>query len=194
MLPFSEQLKEMFACQPALDWVGDKTLAQAWRDCLLPTWMAWIVDNGRGRLAEIPTDKEVIEASIVLGRLILESTSTTSGPISLSSMLVYENMLDGCAWEYSDERLARKNWAYQQLGEKDFYSRDEKPAVRWFFESLWSVYGDRRHPPQDPAMPMQSFERLVYYATEALRGPASYDGALVKVCHLLRVNLPLHLG
>lgn len=193
MPTFQEQLREIDACDWADEWVDNKTITQAWRECLLPTWMAWLCDHGRGQIEGLPTDREVLEAALALGRLVLDSNSNNV-PISLSNMQIYEAMLDGCQWAYSDERLARKTWAHDKIVAHDFYDRGEKKAVRYVFSYLWAVYAERRHPPQESEWPVDSFERLVYYATEALRGPVSCDSTLAQVSHLLRVKLPLHLG
>ena len=39
---FAEQLKDMGACQPALDWVGSRDLPGAWAECTEPSWMFWL--------------------------------------------------------------------------------------------------------------------------------------------------------
>jgi len=36
-----EQLRAMDACREAVEWVGDRTLAQAWAECPRGDWMAW---------------------------------------------------------------------------------------------------------------------------------------------------------
>ena len=33
----------MQACAPALRWIGDRTIEQAWRDCERSDWMCWLL-------------------------------------------------------------------------------------------------------------------------------------------------------
>ena len=40
-MTFVEQLKQMRACCDALEWVGDKTFAQVWKQCERADWMLW---------------------------------------------------------------------------------------------------------------------------------------------------------
>ena len=42
-MTFRERLIEMGACSEAVDWVGDKTLAEAWATCERADWMLWLV-------------------------------------------------------------------------------------------------------------------------------------------------------
>jgi hypothetical protein len=38
-------LTEHLACQPAMDWLGDRDLATAWAECPEPAWMIWLLDE-----------------------------------------------------------------------------------------------------------------------------------------------------
>jgi len=42
-MTFREQLVAMDACAEAVEWVGDKTLAEAWATCERADWMLWLV-------------------------------------------------------------------------------------------------------------------------------------------------------
>ena len=37
-----KKLAELDACSPARDWVGDKTLAEAWQTCQRGDWLLWL--------------------------------------------------------------------------------------------------------------------------------------------------------
>ena len=37
-----EQLQSMDACSEAVEWVGERTLEQAWAECPRGSWMAWL--------------------------------------------------------------------------------------------------------------------------------------------------------
>ena len=41
-MTFREWLEKRGACWPALQWVGTKTLAQAWAECPRGEWMRWL--------------------------------------------------------------------------------------------------------------------------------------------------------
>ena len=53
MKTFAQSLRDMRACSPALAWVGDKGLTEAWNTCTEPSWMTWLV----GRL---PIDSKLL--------------------------------------------------------------------------------------------------------------------------------------
>ena len=40
-MKFKEKLISINACPPAIDWVGDRDEAQAWRECKNGAWMLW---------------------------------------------------------------------------------------------------------------------------------------------------------
>ena len=42
-MTFREQLVEMDACAEAVEWVGEKTMAEAWATCERADWMLWLV-------------------------------------------------------------------------------------------------------------------------------------------------------
>lgn len=39
---FKEKLKELNACQEAIDWIGDRDLQTAWNECERVDWMLWL--------------------------------------------------------------------------------------------------------------------------------------------------------
>jgi hypothetical protein len=47
-----DELREMGACEEGLEWVGDRTLAEAWRDCPRSDWMFWLIGACGGNVAE----------------------------------------------------------------------------------------------------------------------------------------------
>lgn len=44
-MTFIEQLKQHDACEDALEWVGDKSLPEAWATCQNGDWMLWLLWN-----------------------------------------------------------------------------------------------------------------------------------------------------
>lgn len=38
-----DKLRAMKACAPALRWIGDRTIEQAWRECEHGGWMCWLL-------------------------------------------------------------------------------------------------------------------------------------------------------
>ncbi len=41
-MTFREKLVELGACESAREWVGDRTLEQAWAECVEPEWLIWL--------------------------------------------------------------------------------------------------------------------------------------------------------
>lgn len=44
-MTFREWLIKHQACEEAREWVGDKTVEQAWAECPRDDWMVWLVDE-----------------------------------------------------------------------------------------------------------------------------------------------------
>lgn len=44
-MKFKDKLEKLKACNSAIDWVGDKTVTQAWKDCKRGDWMLWLIDK-----------------------------------------------------------------------------------------------------------------------------------------------------
>lgn len=42
-MKFRDYLIKLGACNDAVEWVGDKTRAQAWEQCVRPDWMLWLI-------------------------------------------------------------------------------------------------------------------------------------------------------
>ena len=40
-MKFRKELEELNACEEAMEWVGDRTLAQAWAECPRGDWLLW---------------------------------------------------------------------------------------------------------------------------------------------------------
>ena len=46
--PLTKQLRALGACADAVEWVGDRTLAQAWSECHRADWMFWFLERSKG--------------------------------------------------------------------------------------------------------------------------------------------------
>ena len=46
-------LTKLKACKPALDWVGDKTIEQAWNECQRGDWLLWLA-------AKLDIDRKIL--------------------------------------------------------------------------------------------------------------------------------------
>jgi hypothetical protein len=44
-MTFRDQLEKLEACQESLDWVGNKSLKEAWEKCENPEWMIWFLSQ-----------------------------------------------------------------------------------------------------------------------------------------------------
>lgn len=62
-MTFHDWVVEHTACQPAIGWVGNKTIEEAWRTCSRPFWMTWLIRRSH-------TTKDVKEAAFELGFLM----------------------------------------------------------------------------------------------------------------------------
>lgn len=40
-----DKLRAMDACAPALQWIGNRTIEQAWRECERSEWMCWLLER-----------------------------------------------------------------------------------------------------------------------------------------------------
>jgi len=47
-MSFKQQLIEMDVCKEAIDWVEDRTIQQAWKDCQRGDWMLWLLEQIEG--------------------------------------------------------------------------------------------------------------------------------------------------
>ena len=64
-------LKKLHACDEAVKWCGDKTPAQAWRECERGDWLLWLA----GRMADKPgwpTRKQIVFAACACAETALK--------------------------------------------------------------------------------------------------------------------------
>ena len=40
---FAAKLKELNACQEAVDWIGEKDFGTSWNECERADWMLWLI-------------------------------------------------------------------------------------------------------------------------------------------------------
>ena len=64
-------LKQIHACNEAIDWVGERTLAEAWAECERADWMLWLIGNMIGKPGW-PTHQEFVRATCLCVRPALE--------------------------------------------------------------------------------------------------------------------------
>ena len=65
MNSFHDKLIELGACEEAIQWVGDRTLEEAWTDCHRGDWMLWLAD-------EIHVNRKlIVKAACACARLAL---------------------------------------------------------------------------------------------------------------------------
>ena len=90
-MTFKQQLKDMKACQEAVDWVGDRTLEAAWAECDRGDLMLWLAakadidrptivlaacDCAEQALKYLPTDEKRPEQAIKAARAWCEGRAT----------------------------------------------------------------------------------------------------------------------
>ena len=105
MKTFAQSLRDMRACSPALAWVGDKGLTEAWNTCTEPSWMTWLV----GRL---PIDSKLL----ILAACDCAETAWRycDGETLQAAMLAVHVTREYCAGraDLEDVRAARSAAAY----------------------------------------------------------------------------------
>ena len=66
-MSFGTELEKMDACGSGVDWAGDRSLAEIWRDCERGDWMLWLA-------ARIGVDrKQIVLAACACARLNLSA-------------------------------------------------------------------------------------------------------------------------
>ena len=56
-MTFKEELQKLNACEEAIEWVGDRTLEQAWNECERGDWMLWFAQMKRVDIRKITLAK-----------------------------------------------------------------------------------------------------------------------------------------
>ena len=64
-------LKQIHACNEAIDWVGEGTIAEAWAECERADWMLWLIGKMMGKPGW-PTHQELVRATCLCVRPALE--------------------------------------------------------------------------------------------------------------------------
>ena len=64
---FKDKLVKLDACDPAIEWVGDRTAGQAWNECRRAGWMLWYLDKTNNITQEQSVKIAVHIARSVLG-------------------------------------------------------------------------------------------------------------------------------
>ena len=63
---FATWLEEQYACQPAIHWVGSRSLRAAWRDCDRADWLIWMALNaGVNHKACVYVTSECVRLSVM---------------------------------------------------------------------------------------------------------------------------------
>lgn len=55
MMKFKEYCESINACEEAVNWIGDKSLTEAWETCTRYDWMIWLINNSENYV----TDKQL---------------------------------------------------------------------------------------------------------------------------------------
>ena len=104
MKNFKETLKEMSACLEAVEWVGDRTLEQAWAECERGDWMFWLAQKKNVDL------KTLTLAKVKCARLVQHLMKDER---SLKALDVAENFALGKATrEELDDAVNAASYAY----------------------------------------------------------------------------------
>jgi len=68
-MTFKEELENMNACDPAIEWVGSRTEAQAWTECPRADWMLWLAAK---RIGTWGKHKQIVLAACLCGETSLK--------------------------------------------------------------------------------------------------------------------------
>src|SRR5665213_2960325 len=67
---FKDQLKKLNACNPAVEWAGDRDAKTAWKECKRGDWMLWLIDKANPEITLAIRKKlvmcacEIVETSL----------------------------------------------------------------------------------------------------------------------------------
>jgi hypothetical protein len=92
-MTFREQLVKLKACNEAKEWVGDKTIEQAWKTCQNPHWMIWVLNKTDLDLIDPLCD--IVES--VLNKLDKETKQVCLNAISATKRRASEDELSAAA-------------------------------------------------------------------------------------------------
>jgi hypothetical protein len=49
-MKFKDRLKNLKACSAAIEWVGSRTAASAWKECKRGDWILWLIDKSNPKI------------------------------------------------------------------------------------------------------------------------------------------------
>jgi hypothetical protein len=97
---FKDELIKLDACQDAIEWVGDKSVAEAWSECKRGDWMLWFLLN-----ADIKVSDKALR--LIAVRCAREVQHLMKDQRSIDALDVAERYANG---EATDEELTAA-WA-----------------------------------------------------------------------------------
>jgi len=109
---FAKKLKELDACEGAIQWVGDKTFQQFWNTCVRIDWMLWLLFHYNKRL--------VVKCAAHFCREMLSYTKNLR--FDMCDLSHAENCVNLC-----------DKYANEEEVDETVYS--ELPRVRYYSES-----------------------------------------------------------
>jgi len=70
-MSFKQQLIDLDVCKEAIDWVEDRTIQQAWKDCPHGDWMLWLLEEMEGEKGWLD-EKEIMLLGCWCARRVLK--------------------------------------------------------------------------------------------------------------------------
>jgi hypothetical protein len=124
---FKDELIKLDACKDAIEWVGDKTLQQAWSECKRSDWMFWFLAK-----ADIKVPDKSLR--LIAVRCAREVQHLMKDQRSIDALDVAERYANGEATD--DELAAARAAAWAAAGAA---ARDARDAAR---DAAWAKQAD----------------------------------------------------
>ena len=138
-MTFQEQLVKMGACLEAQDWVGNKSLAEAWATCEVGQWMLWLAwRSGVNNLDIHMAATDCIDAAPVHGNVFANEGLAYARQLAAGSLL---RGSEGYLAVYTALRSCWRVGAYPEDGywpadDNGSYSHDRAALDRRFCDII----------------------------------------------------------
>jgi len=168
MMTFKQQISDMTprACQPAIDWVGDRTAREAWEQCERPDWLIGMAHH----VLDIPTDK-IVECGIMCAAQV---------PQSLAWLLWARNWITGedRSHEAAADAAAAAAWAAEAHEAAAAAAAEAATWATWADDAAWAA--------ADAAWAAAEAAADAARAACAAARAADAGGDSIRMCNLIR--------
>ena len=164
-MTFKQQISDMTprACQPAIDWVGDRTAREAWEQCERPDWLIWEAHH----VLHIPTDT-IVECGIMCAAQV---------PQSLAWLLWARNWITGedRSHEAASDAADAAAEAHKAAAEA---AAEAATWATWADDAAWAA--------ADAAWAAAEAAVWAAWAADAAEWAVDAGGDSIRMCNLIR--------